>query len=276
MRTLRPSNAPARERMRIGVAFAASAALHLAAMLVFPHAPVASPPASPPPLTARLAPPPEPRQREPRPAAEAPPPVVKNTLDAPKAEVLEDPIKPQPRRRITEKPEPQPPKPARAPPDAPPDSSPKAPPKPPPVVKAPAPEKPVAEPPPVTPPTPATPPTVAAREEAPRRPLDLSIPADPRARSAERLSPQELNETLTRLSETMLYPSEALRRGLEGEVVIVVELGAEGRIVDAAIASGSGHAVLDDAAVRAVRRLGSLGPSTANRTILLPVRFRIL
>ena len=265
MRTLRPSNAPARERMRIGVAFAASAALHLAAMLVFPQAPVGAPPASPPPLTARLAPPPEPR-REPGPAAEAPPPVVKNTLDAPKAEVLEDPIKPQPRRRITEKPEPQPPKSVRAPPDAPPDT----PPKPSPETKAPPPEKPAVEPPPVTPPS------VAAREEAPRRPLDLSIPADPRARSAERLSPQELNETLTRLSETMLYPSEALRRGLEGEVVIVVELGAEGRIVDAAIASGSGHAVLDDAAVRAVRRLGSLGPSTANRTILLPVRFRIL
>ena len=95
-------------------------------------------------------------------------------------------------------------------------------------------------------------------------------------RGAERLSTQELNETLTRLSETMLYPSEALRRGLEGEVVILVELGAGGRIVDAAVASGSGHAMLDDAAVRAVRKLGSLGPSTANRTILLPVRFRIL
>jgi protein TonB len=59
-------------------------------------------------------------------------------------------------------------------------------------------------------------------------------------------------------------------------VVILVELGEGGRILGAEIASGSGHAMLDDAAVRAVRRLGTLGPSTAHRTILLPVRFRIL
>jgi protein TonB len=265
MRTLRPSNEAGRERARIGGAFAASLVLHLLAVLVFPHATLDAPPAPPPPLTARLAPPPEPRDAAP---AEAPPPVVKNTLDVPKQQPLEDPIKPQPRRRITDQPEPQPPKPVPLPP------------KPPPEARTPVPEKPAPAPPPpkpVEPPAapPPLPPT-ASRDEAVGRPLDLSIPSDPRTRTAERLSPQELNETLTRLSETMLYPSEALRRGLEGEVVILVELGPEGRINNAAIASGSGHALLDDAAVRAVRKLGSLGPSTANRTILLPVRFRIL
>lgn len=212
----------------------------------------AGPPA--PPLVARLLPPAVP---DVVPVLPAPPPVVKNTLDPPKPEVLEDPIGPQPRRRITEQPAPPPP-PARKPPA----------PKP----RVPPPSEPAEAPSAV--PAPSSP--VAATEEAPRRPLDLAIPADVRERRAERLSPQELNETLTRLSETMLYPSEALRRGLEGEVVIVVELGEGGRILDAGIASGSGHAVLDEAAVRAVRRLGTLGPSTAHRTILLPVRFRIL
>ena len=249
---MRPTNATARERRALVVAFVTSAALHAAAVLLFSGSARPAPPA-PPPLTARLAPAPEPPADAPRPEP-APPAVIKNTLDVSKPQILDDPIKPQPRRRITERPEPQPQVP-----------------RPPPAVKPPPPppaERP-AEPPSALPP-------VAASEPGSRRPLDLSIPGENRARSAERLSPQELNETLTRLSEAILYPSEALRRGLEGEVVILVELGEGGRILGAEIASGSGHAMLDDAAVRAVRRLGTLGPSTAHRTILLPVRFRIL
>jgi protein TonB len=245
---LRPGNAAARERGPLAVAFVTSVALHAVLALLF-SGPVRTAPAASAPLVARLVP-----RAEPEPPAAAPPAVIKNTLDVPKAEVLKDPIKPQPRRLVTERPEPQPPTPKPAPPAKPP---------PPPPADRPA------EPPPASPP-------VAANEPAPRRSLDLSIPAEGRGRRAERLSPQELNETLTRLSEAMLYPSEALRRGLEGEVVILVELGESGRILGAEIASGSGHAMLDDAAVRAVLRLGTLGASTAHRTILLPVRFRIL
>lgn len=113
--------------------------------------------------------------------------------------------------------------------------------------------------------------------EVPQAPLgqglDLRVP---QARTAERLSPEQLRETLGRLSEELLYPADALRRGLEGEVVILVELGDDGRILDASIASGSGHPTLDDAAVRAVKRLGTLGPASAHKSILLPVRFRII
>ena len=82
--------------------------------------------------------------------------------------------------------------------------------------------------------------------------------------------------TLGRLNETLLYPPEALKRGLEGEVVLMLELDERGRIVAASVASGSGHALLDEAALRAARRLGALGPSVAGKAILLPVRFRIL
>jgi protein TonB len=125
---------------------------------------------------------------------------------------------------------------------------------------------------PAAPPEPA-PPEQTARAEPLGRGLDLRIPEQ---RRAERLSPEELRQTLGRLSEELLYPADALRRGLEGEVTILVELGEGGRILDASIASGSGHQSLDDAAVRAVKRLGSLGPASAHKTILLPVRFRIL
>jgi protein TonB len=248
---LRAHNAPEAGDRRLWVALAASVLLH--ALLVFAMSGHSLPevPVAPPPLVARLMSPPPPEKPAPK-REEGPPPVIKNTIEAPKAEVLDDPIKPQPKKRITEKPEPQPPAP-----------------------KPPAAAAKPPEPAPLRPPVAESPaPPAAPREE--RRPLDLAVPQDPRTRGAERLSQQELAETMTRLSETMLYPSEALRRGLEGEVVIIVELGAGGRIIDASIASGSGHAVLDEAAVRAVLKLGTLGNSSANRTILLPVRFRIL
>ncbi|HSD55253.1 MAG TPA: TonB family protein [Burkholderiales bacterium] len=169
----------------------------------------------------------------------APPEVLKNTLDPPQAKPLPDPIKPQPRRRVAEKDQP-----ARTP-----------------------------KPKPDTPPPRPEPPEVSARAEPPGRGLDLRMPE---TRRAERLTPEDLRETLGRLSEELLYPADALRRGLEGEVTILVELGEDGRILDASIASGSGHQSLDDAAVRAVKRLGTLGPASAHKTILLPVRFRIL
>jgi protein TonB len=111
------------------------------------------------------------------------------------------------------------------------------------------------------------------REEPLGRGLDLRAPRTPQA---ERLSPEQLRETLGRLSEELLYPADALRRGLEGEVVILVELGEDGRILGASVASGSGHQALDDAAVRAVKRLGTLGSASAHKSILLPVRFRII
>ncbi len=169
----------------------------------------------------------------------APPEVLKNTLDPPQAKPLEDPITSRERRRIAEK-----------------DQAAKTP-KPKPDAPPPRPELP--EP--------------AAREAPLGRGLDLRVPETPRA---ERLSPEQLRETLGRLSEELLYPADALRRGLEGEVVILVELGEDGRILNASIASGSGHPPLDDAAVRAVKRLGTLGPASAHKSILLPVRFRIL
>ena len=124
-------------------------------------------------------------------------------------------------------------------------------------------DKPAAEPRPPPAPKPRPPPAPRAAAKQPAPP-------------AERLSGPALGETLGRLNETLLYPPEALKRGLEGEVVLMLELDERGRIVAASVASGSGHALLDEAALRAARRLGALGPSVAGKAILLPVRFRIL
>jgi protein TonB len=123
--------------------------------------------------------------------------------------------------------------------------------------------------------------TIEPRE--PERPRAASKPrAAPTAKASqprpppERLAGATLERTLGELSQTLLYPPEAVRRGLEGEVVVMLELDAEGRIIAASVASGSGHAILDEAAVAAARRLGALGPSLAGKAILLPVRFRLL
>ena len=220
------------------LALAASLALH--GVLVLLPAARPGPPAVPAPVTV-LATRIEPAPERTVPKKDAPPEVLKNTFDPPQAKPLEDPIKPQQRRRVADK-----------------------------EVKASErepPPKPAAPPPKVAVPRPPDP------EPPLGQGLDLRAPRTP---SAERLTPEALRETLTRLSEELLYPADALQRGLEGEVVILVELGADGRILEASIATGSGHRSLDDAAVRAVRKLGTLGPSSANKTILLPVRFRIL
>jgi len=114
-------------------------------------------------------------------------------------------------------------------------------------------------------------------------PKARSEPKPPRPAAApkprpepERLSAEELDRTLGQLSQTLLYPPEAVRRGLEGEVVVLLELDANGRVVAASVASGSGHAILDEAAVRAARQLGALGPALGGKAILLPVRFRLI
>jgi len=113
---------------------------------------------------------------------------------------------------------------------------------------------------------------------APRPPRPPSpVKAAPKPRPpAERLAGEALERTLGQLSQTLLYPPEAVRRGLEGEVVVMLELDAAGGIVAASVASGSGHAILDEAALRAARRLGTLGPAVGGKAVLLPVRFRLL
>ncbi|MCM2287951.1 MAG: TonB family protein [Sulfuritalea sp.] len=75
------------------------------------------------------------------------------------------------------------------------------------------------------------------------------------------------------LSEHLFYPPEAVARGLEGEVVLLLTLTESGQVASAEIARSSGHALLDQAALAAAQRLGSL-PGNARQT-LFPVSFRL-
>lgn len=72
----------------------------------------------------------------------------------------------------------------------------------------------------------------------------------------------------------LLYPAEAISLRLEGVVQVLFVLDESGRVVAARVEEGSGHAILDQAALRAVRTLQAL-PADTPREAVLPVRFRL-
>lgn len=85
----------------------------------------------------------------------------------------------------------------------------------------------------------------------------------------------EVKRQLKKMDEHgLFYPQEAIAQGLEGETLILVIIDEHGKVSAARVEHGSGHRLLDDAALRAVRALRSLPASTPRET-LLPVRFRL-
>lgn len=83
-----------------------------------------------------------------------------------------------------------------------------------------------------------------------------------------------LDSAQRKLSQHLFYPPEAIDRGLQGETRLLLTLDDSGRITDVSIAAGSGHAILDQAAIRAARAMGRVTWSQT-RELLLPVVFRL-
>lgn len=77
-----------------------------------------------------------------------------------------------------------------------------------------------------------------------------------------------------RLAEHLFYPPEAVARGLEGEVRLLLTLDPAGNVLDAEVASSSGHAILDQAAVKAAYAMRRL-PGAGLREMILPVVFKL-
>jgi protein TonB len=107
--------------------------------------------------------------------------------------------------------------------------------------------------------------------EAPRpaAAVALPLPAGP-----PRLEGEAALRATEQLRRELPYPAEAIERGLQGEALVLLFLDASGNAIAARLESSSGHALLDDAAVRAARSLRSL-PDSAPREALVPVRFRL-
>jgi protein TonB len=110
-------------------------------------------------------------------------------------------------------------------------------------------------------------------QDTPRNP-SAARPAAAQTASPQRLSGEAALSATGQLQRELLYPREAIERGLQGEALVLLFLDQAGNAVAARIESSSGHALLDDAAVRAARTLRAL-PDSAPRDVLLQVRFRL-
>ena len=128
---------------------------------------------------------------------------------------------------------------------------------------------------PLPPPPPLTLPEQPKPAPAPvKPPPEKRKPIEKPATSAKTWT-QAVSQHLKKLNDAgQFYPPEAIARGLEGEVLVLIVIDESGRVTAARVEQGSGHRILDDAALRAVRSLRSL-PADAPREALLPVRFRL-
>ncbi len=111
----------------------------------------------------------------------------------------------------------------------------------------------------------------AAPKKISKPQITQQLPAHARARNWQ----DEVKHQIRKLDERgLFYPAEAITQGLEGEALVLLIIDENGKVSAARLEQGSGHRILDEAALRAVRSLHSL-PAEAPRESLLPVRFRL-
>ena len=104
----------------------------------------------------------------------------------------------------------------------------------------------------------------------------ISRPSSPSSRQvATAVTPRKRDQASQRkLADHLFYPREAVSRGLQGEVRLLLTLDRQGRVIAARVASSSGHALLDRAATDAAYAIGSI-PGAGNSEMILPVIFRL-
>lgn len=103
------------------------------------------------------------------------------------------------------------------------------------------------------------------------KPAPNTLKPAPRPAKAEKRQVQAAQQ---KIAKHLYYPAEAVSRGLEGEVRLMLALTEDGSIADVQIASSSGHAILDNAAIKAAYAMGRLSGVSA-REMILPVIFRL-
>lgn len=85
---------------------------------------------------------------------------------------------------------------------------------------------------------------------------------------------REVQIAQKKISKNVFYPAEAVARGIEGEVRLLITLSEDGSIDDVNVAASSGHPILDNAAIKAAYATGRLSGATS-RELILPVIFRL-
>ncbi len=127
----------------------------------------------------------------------------------------------------------------------------------------------VATPKPIAPTQPArkAPPVAAPKSAQPREPVTSRPAVTPAVRLTQPAAPlvQDLQRQYLAMVSAALrrhkrYPRTARRRGLSGKVVLAFVILPNGQITDARIAESTGHTILNNAALRALRRAMPLPP----------------
>ena len=84
---------------------------------------------------------------------------------------------------------------------------------------------------------------------------------------------------LYRINPPPKYPAMARRRGYTGQVVLDVLVGQSGSVVDLRVSNSSGHAVLDEAAITAVKTWlfepGLRDSKKVKMWVRVPIRFEL-
>jgi len=76
-----------------------------------------------------------------------------------------------------------------------------------------------------------------------------------------------------------IYPRECIRKGQQGEVILLVQVSADGDVLSVEVQQSSGHRLLDRAAVKSVERLRFV-PATrdgvpVSSTLELPLLYQL-
>jgi protein TonB len=119
--------------------------------------------------------------------------------------------------------------------------------------------------------------TLAPEEAKPEPKVEPKPAPTPRPTPAPRPAKAEKREVQAaqrKIARHTYYPPEAIARNIEGDVRLLLVLGEDGAISDVQIAASSGHAILDNAAIKAAYAMGRLTGVTA-REMILPVSFRL-
>ncbi len=115
----------------------------------------------------------------------------------------------------------------------------------------------------------------AVRPGLSERPAAPGPPAAPRSQAME----ADRHVVVARGNPSPEYPRKARRRGLEGRVILRVVVDPAGKPARVEVSEGSGHGLLDRAAVRAVRRWRFTPARRNGRAVggevLVPVVFRL-
>jgi protein TonB len=130
-----------------------------------------------------------------------------------------------------------------------------------------------------------TAPVVARPEPTPAATVPAVPVVAPQPQAADEGRDRTLIEQYQRIISARIkqyeeYPPAAKRRYWEGTTVVQLRLTPEGKVTDISVVGKSGHEILDEAAVRMIRKASPLplppeGLRGRDQMVLVPIKFRL-